>query len=100
MRLGKSQCSIFKDLYGAFLQSEVEEETRTWMNEHKEECSYCREWARSFDENREDKGIESYVQENTFDEAKSAIKRAKLFVSVGIGMVVFLALWMSVWLSA
>lgn len=100
MKVNRSQCSIFKDLYGAFLQGEVEEESRIWMTEHKEECSYCREWARSHEENREDKVIETNVQNNMFDEAKSAIKKAKLFISIGIGMIVFMALWMSVWLSA
>jgi predicted anti-sigma-YlaC factor YlaD len=100
LRVYKSQCSLFKDLYRAYLQGEVEEETRSWMAKHKEECSYCREWAMSTEENREDKVIEMNVQEGTFDEAKGAIKKAKMVMSIAIGMVVFIALWMSLWLSA
>ncbi|MCM0649160.1 hypothetical protein NBE98_12315 [Clostridium swellfunianum] len=99
MRVCKSQCSLFKDLYRAFLQGEVEEETRAWMIKHKEECSFCREWAKSFEENREDKLDEESVQKDIFDEAKGAIKKAKLFLGLGIGAIVFAALWMSVWLS-
>ncbi len=100
MRVCKSQCSVFKDLYIAYLQGEVEEETRSWMTKHKEECSYCSNWTKSVDENREDKDIEVNVQEGMFDEAKGAIRNAKMVISIGIGMVVFIALWMSVWLSA
>jgi predicted anti-sigma-YlaC factor YlaD len=48
MRVGKSQCSIFKDLYEAFLQGEIEEETRVWMKEHKKECSHCSEWSQRY----------------------------------------------------
>ena len=99
MRVGKCQCSVFKDLYGAFVQGEVEEETRSWMDIHKEECSSCRDWTKNFEENSDDKVIETNGQKDMFDEAKRAINKAKLFISLGIGMVVFMALWMSIWLS-
>jgi hypothetical protein len=34
-----------------------------------------------------------------YDEAKDAIKKTKLFVSIGMGLIVFIALWMSVWIG-
>lgn len=80
LRVSKSQCSIFKEFYAAFLQGGVDKETRAWMAEHKEECNYCREWSRSFEENREDKVIVTKVQKDIFEGLKGAIKkRAKIF---------------------
>jgi hypothetical protein len=70
------------------------------MARHKEECSYCREWAKSIEENREDILSENSTKKDKFDEAKGAIKKAKFFMVIGIGMVVFIAVWMSVWISA
>lgn len=55
MRATKSQCSFFKDLYITFARGEADKESRTWMEQHRKECSYCREWSKSIDENREDK---------------------------------------------
>ncbi|MFL0245690.1 hypothetical protein [Candidatus Clostridium stratigraminis] len=55
MRAFMSQCSQFKNLYIPFKKGEVEKETVTWMDLHRKECSFCREWSKSVDENREDK---------------------------------------------
>jgi predicted anti-sigma-YlaC factor YlaD len=99
MRVGKSQCSIFKDLYEAFLQGEIEEETRVWMKEHKKECSHCSEWSQRYEKDEKNKVINTSVQKDMYDEAKDAIKKTKLFVSIGMGLIVFIALWMSVWIG-
>jgi predicted anti-sigma-YlaC factor YlaD len=39
----------------SFKRRQVEEDTRIWMEQHRKECTYCREWSKSVDENREDK---------------------------------------------
>ena len=100
MRVCKSQCSLFKDYYGDYLKNKVDGETKGWMTKHKEECSFCKEWAKSYEENREDKVALLNAQKDMFDETKGIIKKVKLIISLGIGMVVFVALWMSGWLSA
>ncbi|MFL0248372.1 zf-HC2 domain-containing protein [Candidatus Clostridium stratigraminis] len=99
MRVGKSQCSIFKDLYEAFLQGEIEDETRTWMEEHVKECSHCSEWSKNHEKDEKDKVIDTSVQKDMFDEAKDVIKKTKLIVSIGMGLIVFIAIWMSVWIG-
>jgi predicted anti-sigma-YlaC factor YlaD len=99
MRVGKSQCSIFKDLYEAFLQDQVEEETKTWMKEHLKECRHCSEWSKNYEEDEKDEINDTSVQKDIFDEAKDAIKKAKLFVYIGMVLIVFIALWMSVWIG-
>lgn len=100
MRVCKSQCSMFKELYRAFINGEVEEETRSWMLRHREECSYCREWAKSFEENREDIIACDNSNSGNFDDAKEDVKRAKTAMYVGLGMIIFLAMWMSIRFSA
>lgn len=55
MRIFKSQCSLFKDMYILFSKKQVEEETRKWMEQHRKECDFCSKWSKSIDESREDK---------------------------------------------
>lgn len=77
MRVLKSQCSLFKDLYRAFLQEEVDVETRVSMEQHMKECAYCREWSKSVDENREDKEQSNITENKVFQEAMKEIKKVK-----------------------
>lgn len=98
MKVCKSQCSVFKDLYSAYVQGEAERETMEWMREHEKECSYCRGWAMEREEKvsipqKEDKN------EDNFDEANRVIKRAKVVMGVGMGLIIFMAMWMSIWLE-
>lgn len=93
MRVLKSQCSLFKDLYRAFLQVEVDGETRAYMEQHMKECTYCREWSKSVDENREDKEESVFVEYNVADDSIKALKKAKHIIAIGIGFIIFTAVW-------
>lgn len=99
MRPYKSQCSVFKDLYGAFLQEEVEGETKAWMEEHKKECMHCREWCQEYDRSGGHDENEENIKENTFDKDKEAVRRGRLILSAGLGLVIFVAIWASIWLG-
>jgi predicted anti-sigma-YlaC factor YlaD len=98
VRVLKSQCSLFKDLYKSFRLSKVDEETRLSMEQHMKECSYCREWSKSIDENREDKEQTGIVVYNVIEEAKNAVKRAKLMMVISMVLIIFTTVWMSSWL--
>jgi predicted anti-sigma-YlaC factor YlaD len=99
VRVLKSQCSLFKDLYRVFLLGEVDGETRASMEQHMKECSYCREWSKSVDENREDKEQTSIVVNNVIEEVKYAPRKAKLIMVVSMVLIIFAAVWVSSWLS-
>lgn len=95
MRVCKSQCSLFKEMYAALINKQVDAENKAWMEQHKKECSYCNEWCKSVDENREDI-IDIHINEEHADDSimKDA-KRAKVFVTIGMGFMLFLAVWLS-----
>lgn len=82
MRVLKSQCSLFKELYRSFLQLEVDVEARASMEQHLKECSYCREWSKSIDENREDKEQINNLKGDLFIEAKP-FKRSSIRLFFG-----------------
>lgn len=96
VKVCKSQCSAFKDLYTAYVQGEVEKETMEWMKEHEKECSYCSKLG------MDREAIVSTApkegeNKDSFDEAKSVIKRVKVVIGVGMGLIIFVAMWMSIW---
>lgn len=95
MRVCKSQCSMFKELYKAFIKEEVDKETKKWMTEHKKECSFCREWAKNFEENKEDVVKDEHLNKNKSIDTKEVIDRIKITVTVSAGIIIFIVLWAS-----
>ncbi|MBL4937295.1 hypothetical protein JK636_16320 [Clostridium sp. YIM B02515] len=95
MRVCKSQCSMFKELYRVFINGEVDKETKEWMTEHKKECSFCREWAKNFEENKEDVLEDDKLNKNKSIDAKEVIDRVKITVTVSAGIIIFIVLWAS-----
>jgi predicted anti-sigma-YlaC factor YlaD len=96
MRFYKCQCSLFKDYYEGYLKNGVDEETKAWMTKHKEECSFCREWARSFEENREDIIVYKKANENKIHKKTkivSIIKKAKVLIPLGMLTFVLAVVW-------
>lgn len=95
MRVLKSQCSIFKDLYRGFLKDEVDEEAKAWMQQHMKECTYCREWGKSVDEGREDVQKAPTEVEKNFDETKATINKVRIVLAASMVLIIFTAVWMS-----
>ncbi|ERI95084.1 hypothetical protein HMPREF1982_00482 [Clostridiales bacterium oral taxon 876 str. F0540] len=83
---------MFKELYRAFINGEVDKETSEWMAEHKKECSFCREWAKSFEENKEDILDDEKINKNKSIDAKEVIDRVKITVTVSLGIIIFIVL--------
>jgi predicted anti-sigma-YlaC factor YlaD len=96
MRVYKSQCSLFKNFYGDFLRGKVDKETKEWMAIHKEECSYCREWAISVEENREDKVVESIPKINKNYKVKDIVKKVMSITSLAMITIVIITFCMSI----
>lgn len=95
MRAFKCQCSLFKDYYSDFLVGREDEETKAWMKKHKEECSFCREWARSVDENREDIIAHNNVEKGVEQKKQSRTKKIKLFIPLSVITVALVGVWIS-----
>ncbi|WP_039223411.1 hypothetical protein [Clostridium novyi] len=83
----KNECNVFRDLYKAYSYDEVEEDTLIWMKSHEEKCSECKVWIREI-KKRSDEGLEDI----------QCIKKAKKIMFIGIGLVVFFAIWITIWL--
>ena len=91
-------CSLFKDLYPSYLDEDLEEGTIEWMKEHLKSCSSCKKWKANY--------AEEIVLENEYSNKTvpmeqqeiKIIKRARIFLIIGITIVVALALWMSLWI--
>lgn len=102
--LNNKECFIFRDLYAAYLDEEVEEETSEWMKLHLAECEECKSWAESFNKEEEkgyeDKELSSEVSEYEDDNEKRIIERAKILLITSLVVVVILAVWMSLWIFA
>jgi hypothetical protein len=100
MRAYKCQCSLFKDYYESYLKGKVDEETKAWMTKHKEECSFCRQWAKSFDENKEDIVINNNTRKEGGYKEKGLAKKIKVVIPLGVATLAFIAVWMSIRLSS
>ncbi len=94
------ECFIFRDLYGAYLNNEVEEDTGKWMKEHITFCGECRKWTKGYMEvSAEEK--EQYNEGKIYtdtEKEKLAIKRAKLLLAAGMIIVIFMGIWVSLWI--
>jgi hypothetical protein len=100
MRAYKCQCSLFKDYYENYLKDKVDEETKAWMTKHKEECSFCRQWAKSFDENKEDIVTNNNTRKEGGYKEKGLDKKIKVVIPLGVATLAFIAVWMSIRLSS
>lgn len=69
------------------------------MEDRIKECGHCSEWTKNYEKNEKNKVINTNVQKDIYDEAKDAIKKTKLIVSIGMGLIVLITLWMSVWIG-
>ncbi|KGM97637.1 hypothetical protein Z968_02720 [Clostridium novyi A str. 4552] len=83
----KNECNVFRDLYKGYSYDEVEDDTLRWMKSHEEKCSECRAWIREIKE-KSGEGLDDI----------QCVKKAKNIMFIGIGLVVFFAIWISIWL--
>ena len=96
----KKLCAAFKDLYSSYLEDMVEEDTKKWMEDHLSQCEECRKWTENYKCNdNENKGI-YYEVKNTeiYEEDKKVVKRARTILGVGMGAIILLAIWTSIWI--
>jgi predicted anti-sigma-YlaC factor YlaD len=100
MRAYKCQCSLFKDYYENYLKDKVDGETKAWMTKHKEECSFCRQWAKSFEENKEDIVINNNTRKEGVHKEKGLAEKIKVVIPLGVAILAFIAVWMSIRLSS
>jgi predicted anti-sigma-YlaC factor YlaD len=98
VKVCKSQCSVFKNLYAAYVRGEAEKETMEWMSEHQKECSYCSKWAMDKEEKVSMFPKDDEAEEN-YDEAKKIIRSARVFMCISMGVIIFVTMWMSIWLG-
>jgi predicted anti-sigma-YlaC factor YlaD len=92
-----NNCAVFRDLYPSYINEELEEETITFMKEHLECCSSCRQWKESYkEEGTEEEEINKCMPQRE-DEVK-IIKKARAYLIVGLVVVIALSLWMSFWI--
>jgi len=91
-------CSLFKDLYPAYLNEDLEVETLEWIEAHLKSCSGCKKWTENY--------VEDIVLDNEYSnkvlpiqqQEVNVIKKARILLMIGITIVVALALWMSLWI--
>jgi predicted anti-sigma-YlaC factor YlaD len=100
--LKNKECFLFRDLYGAYLEQEVEEETTIWMEQHLADCKECREWTKVFNkssyEDNEEQEMKDLAIGQEEDIEKQVIKKAKILLISSLVIVVILAIWMSLWI--
>lgn len=91
-------CSLFKDLYAPYLNEELEDQAIYWMQEHLKSCISCKKWAENYTEKIDlEKDSKDKLKPLQGDEM-NVIKKARIFLMVGITIVAALALWMSLWI--
>lgn len=101
--MDNKECYVFRDLYNSYLEEELEEETAVFIKEHLEACMECKKWTLNYTQGEEQKHYDdnsSLEKESSFEnkEDEKTIKRLKIIMIIGIGIVAFLAIWMSVWM--
>lgn len=92
-----NNCAVFRDLYPSYINEELEEDTITFMKEHLECCSSCRQWRESY---KEEGTLEEEINKcmpRREDEVK-VIKKARIYLILGLVVVIALSLWMSFWI--
>lgn len=101
MRALKCQCSIFKENYIAFSKGDTDKETMQWMKLHREECTPCREWCQALEAGHQKESSEESaagLQEKTVEKKMMPLENPMFLMAVGIGIVIFAALCMSIWM--
>lgn len=93
--MNKKKCFVIKDLISFYGKDGLEGETKEWVDEHLMSCSDCRTWV---DTLKEDDGDEEFENIKLTDNEKALIKRVQLIFKIGIGVILFLAVWVSIWL--
>jgi predicted anti-sigma-YlaC factor YlaD len=95
-------CFIFKDLYEAYIEEEVEEETSKWMENHLLNCSKCKDWSEEFNKKTDHGCGEEAVNEKynmkEEDIEMKVLKRARILLMSALVIAVALGIWMSLWL--
>ena len=96
MRACKSQCSLFKEMYNDYKSGSVDLETKLWMEQHSKECSYCRAWSISVDENREDKSEDNENTNVSQKESKGLrlLEKLKVTLVIGLSFVIFAGIYL------
>jgi predicted anti-sigma-YlaC factor YlaD len=86
-------------MYVAYKNGQVDSETKLWMEQHKKECTYCREWCLSVDENREDKTDDKTesknIEKNNHNEIRKIFEKLKITLVIGLSFVLFAGLYIS-----
>ncbi|MBW9155474.1 zf-HC2 domain-containing protein [Clostridium tagluense] len=100
MNRDKNICSAFKDLYPSYIDGMIEDETRLWMDKHIQQCEDCCIWIKSYKGDSDLKETSHIIQvdTSTFEEDKKAIKKARIFIALGLVAVIMLAIWTSIWI--
>ena len=91
-------CKLFKDLYPPYLTEELEVETIQWIEAHLKSCISCKKWTENY--------VEEIVSDDEYtnkilpiqQQELNVIKKARLFLMIGITIVFALALWISLWI--
>lgn len=92
-----NNCAVFRDLYPSYINEELEEETIAFMKEHLGCCSSCRQWKESHNEKETWEEEINKCMPQREDEAK-VIKKARIYLILGLVVVIALSLWMSFWI--
>lgn len=93
--MNKKKCFVIKDLIRFYGRDGLEGETKKWVDEHLVTCTDCQTW---IDNIREDDREEKFEDISLTDKEKALIKRVQLIFKIGIGVILFLAVWVSIWL--
>lgn len=91
--MNKKKCFVIKDLIKFYGREGLEGETEKWVEEHLLKCNECRLWVDNFREDNEE-----FESISLTDKEKALIKRVQLIFKLGIGVIIFLAAWVSIWL--
>ncbi len=78
-------CAIFQDLYELYIEEEVEEETKLWMEEHEASCTHC----------VKDRTAVATPSEAHEDSEK--IWGIRVLTMTMYGCFIALSVWMSIW---
>ncbi|SHJ53032.1 hypothetical protein [Paramaledivibacter caminithermalis] len=91
--MNRKKCFVIKDLIKFYGKDGLEGETKKWVDDHLLTCSDCKSWMDTYKEDNED-----FENISLTDKEKALIKRVKLVFKLGIGVIIFLAAWVSIWL--
>jgi len=96
----KKLCAAFKDLYPSYLEDMVEDDTKRWMEDHLAKCEQCRLWTENYKgDSSDNKGNYDELENiEIYKEDKKVVKRARMILAAGMGAVILLAIWTSIWI--